>query len=210
MITAAYKVQFVAPAGTIAAKQNTGADVSDSDANNAGWSQIINIDASLADTDTLRNNPQIDAGFVPFGSIGDFVFQDKDNSNTQTVGDTPIPCIVVYLLDANTGAKLDSTMTDISGKYQFDSLLAGNYKVQFVAPIGGTFVTPLSGGDVIKDSNPDGTGLTGTVTIDPTQPIGSPARDNRDVDAGLKIVGPFGSIGDYVWSEDCSPVCKLE
>ncbi len=201
LLTGGYKVKFVAPTGTLPAKQNIGADVSDSDANKLGWSQVVNIDVTKLATDTLRNNPQIDAGFVPFGSIGDFVFQDKDNSNTQTVGDTPIPCIVVYLLDATTGAKLDSTMTDISGKYLFDSLLAGNYKIQFVAPIGGTFVTPLSGGDVIKDSNPDATGLTATVTIDPTQAIGSPARDNRDVDAGLKIVGPFGSIGDYVWSD---------
>ena len=74
LITGAYKVKFVAPAGTLPAKQNTGADVTDSDANSLGWSQVVNINTSLAATDTLRNNPQIDAGFVPFGSIGDYVF----------------------------------------------------------------------------------------------------------------------------------------
>jgi SdrD B-like domain len=202
LLTGAYKVQFVAPAGTIAAKQNTGADVTDSDANKLGLSQLINIDTTKLPTDTLRNNPQIDAGFVPVGSIGDYVFEDKDNSNTQTIGDLPLAGVKVYLLDATTGAKLDSTTTDVDGLYLFDSLVAGNYKVKFVAPTGTLLVTKTSGTDITKDSNPDpATGITAAVAIDTTKPIGDPARDNRDVDAGIKLIPAYGSIGDYVWSD---------
>ena len=202
LLTGSYKVQFVAPAGTIPAKQNTGADVTDSDANTAGLSQVININTALTPTDTLRNNPQIDAGFVPLGSIGDYVFEDKDKSNTQTAGDTPISGVTVYLLDATTGAKLDSTTTDANGLYLFDSLVAGDYKVQFVAPSGTSIVSKNSGTDVTKDSNPDPTtGITDAVTIDTTQPIGDPARDNRDVDAGINVLPQYGSLGDYVWMD---------
>jgi protocatechuate 3,4-dioxygenase beta subunit len=199
LLTGGYKVKFIAPAGTIPAKSNTGADVTDSDAGKNGFSHLINIDTTKLPTDTLRNNPQIDAGFVPVGSIGDYVFQDKDNSNTQTAGDTPVAGVKVYLLN-NAGVKIDSTVTDASGKYLFDSLLAGTYSVQFVKPVGMNFVTPTQGGDPTKDSDANTTdGKSSPVTLDTTQPVGSPARDNRDVDAGLKGIPQYGSIGDYVW-----------
>ena len=69
--------------------------------------------------------------------------------------------VTVYLLDATTGAKLDSTTTGANGLYLFDSLVAGDYKVQFVAPSGTSIVTKNSGTDVTKDSNPDPTtGIT--------------------------------------------------
>ncbi|MDZ7898296.1 MAG: SdrD B-like domain-containing protein [Arcicella sp.] len=201
LLTGGYKVKFIAPAGTIPAKQNVGNDVSDSDANKLGFSQLININTALLATDTLRNNPQIDAGFVPVGSIGDFVFNDTDNSNTQTSGDTPISGVKVYLLD-NAGVKLDSTVTDASGKYLFDSLVAGTYSVQFVKPAGLNFVTPSTGGDPTKDSDANATtGTSSPVIIDTTLPLGNVGRDNPTIDAGLKGIPQYGSIGDYVWTD---------
>ncbi len=200
LLTGSYKVKFVAPAGTIPAKQNIGTDVSDSDANKLGFSQLINIDTTKPVADTLRNNPQIDAGFVPVGSIGDYVFLDKDNSNTQTAGDTPVAGVKVYLLN-NAGVKIDSTVTDVAGKYLFDSLVAGTYTVQFVKPAGLDLVTKDTGADdKDSDANP-ADGKSSPVTLDTTQPVGSPARDNRDVDAGLKGIPQYGSIGDYVWTD---------
>nr|MCU0468546.1 MSCRAMM family adhesin SdrC [Arcicella sp.] len=173
LLTGSYKVQFVAPAGTIPAKQNVGADASDSDANTLGFSQLINIDTTKPTTDTLRNNPQIDAGFVPVGSIGDYVFNDKNGNGTQESTDTPIAGIKVYLLDG-AGVKLDSTVTDASGKYLFDSLLAGNYKVSFVIPAGSEATAKGAGTDPAKDSNVNPDGTTDAVTIDTTQPLGDP------------------------------------
>jgi uncharacterized repeat protein (TIGR01451 family) len=99
----------------------------------------------------------------------------------------PIAGVKVYLLDATTGAKLDSTITDGGGKYLFDSLVAGNYKVQFVVPIGSQLVSKNTGTDVNIDSNPDPTtGITDIITVDTTKPIGDPARDIKTVDAGIK------------------------
>ncbi len=194
-----YKVQFIAPTGTIAAKQNTGADVTDSDANKNGITQLITIDTTKPTTDTLRNNLNIDAGFVPVGSIGDYVFADNNGDGIQNTGDTPVAGVKVYLLDATTGAKLDSTITNGAGKYLFDSLLAGSYKVKFVLPTGSEATGKLLGGNTATDSNINPDGTTDTIVIDTTQPINSTARNNTTIDAGLKTA--FGSIGDYVWSD---------
>ena len=185
--------------GTIPAKQNVGAIASNSDAGKNGFSQIVNINTALLATDTLRNNPQIDAGFVPVGSLGDYVFNDKNGNGIQEATDTPIKGVKVYLLDGTTGAKLDSTITDINGKYLFDSLLAGNYKVKFVIPAGSEATLKTQGGDPTKDSNINPDGTTDAVTIDTTLPLGNVGRDNPTIDAGIKPA--YGSIGDYVWTD---------
>ncbi len=196
LLTGSYKVRFIAPAGTIPAKSNVGNDVSDSDVNKTGFSQVININTALTPTDTLRNNPQIDAGFVPVGSLGDYVFFDKNGDGIQNLGDTPIGGIRVYLLN-NAGVKLDSTTTDSNGKYLFDSLLANTYKIKFVIPVGSEVTGKTLGGDPTKDSNINPDGTTDAVIIDTTLPVGNIGRDNPTIDAGIKPA--YGSIGDYVW-----------
>ena len=196
LLTGNYKVKFIAPLGTISSKQNTGADITDSDANTLGFSQLINIDVSKTATDTLRNNPQIDAGFVPVGSIGDYVFLDKNGDGIQNTGDTPVAGIKVYLLN-NLGVKIDSTITNSVGKYLFDSLLANTYKIQFVIPAGSEATGKILGGDPTKDSNINPDGTTDGVIIDTTLPLGNVGRDNPTIDAGIKSA--YGSIGDYVW-----------
>ena len=198
LLTGSYKVRFVAPAGTIPAKSNTGADVSDSDVNKLGFSQVININTALATTDTLRNNPQIDAGFVPVGSLGDYVFFDKNGDGIQNVGDTPIAGIKVYLLNS-LGVKIDSTITDVNGKYLFDSLLANTYKVKFVIPTGSEATLKTAGVNTTTDSNINPDGTTDAVVIDTTLPLGNIGRDNPTIDAGIKPIPRYGSIGDYVW-----------
>ena len=122
-----------------------------------------------------------------FGSIGDLVFLDKDGSNTQTAGDSPLAGVTVNLLDA-TGAIIATTQTGADGKYIFSNLSSGTYSVQFVAPAGQSFVTAIQGGDATKDSDAGVGGKTGTYTIDATKPVGDPARDITSVDAGLKAL----------------------
>ncbi len=198
LTSGSYRIQFVAPAGTIAAKQNTGADVTDSDANKNGISQLISIDTTKPTTDTLRNNLQIDAGFVPVGSIGDYVFADNNGDGIQNAGDSPLAGVKVYLLSA-TGAKLDSTITNASGRYLFDSLLNGSYTVKFVIPAGSIITTKGLGGNSALDSDPNPDGTTDLITINTTLPIGNVGRNNTGVDAGLRT--SFGSIGDFVWND---------
>ncbi|MFN3852410.1 MAG: SdrD B-like domain-containing protein, partial [Spirosomataceae bacterium] len=201
LTTGNYRVQFVAPSGTIASKQNLGGDdTKDSDINSQGLSHLIAIDTSKPTSDTLRNNPKIDAGFVPVGSIGDYVFNDNNKDGIQNGGDTPVSGIKVYLLDGVTGAKLDSTITDGTGKYLFDSLLTGSYKVEFAVPVGSEPTTKGAGGNPALDSNINPDGTTDAVNIDATLPLNDPNRNNTSVDAG--IVPAYGSIGDYVWQDN--------
>jgi hypothetical protein len=186
LLTGSYKVKFVSPLGTIPSKQNVGSDVSDSDANKLGWSQLINIDTNKPSSDTLRNNPNIDGGFVPVGSLGDYVWFDSNKDGLQTTGESAIGGVKVYLLDGITGLKLDSTLTNSLGKYLFDSLVSGSYKVRFVSPVDMTFTIQGTTVNSGLDSNPNVvTGVTDAVLIDASFPLGSESRDNRSVDAGL-------------------------
>ena len=202
LINGNYQVQFVLPNGTSFSPANATNDTQDSDAGIGGKSPIITINTSLPVGDAGRNNLTVDAGLIPpYGSIGDYVFLDNDDSKTQTTADTPVAGIKVYLLNA-AGNKIDSTITNASGLYKFDSLLSGLYSVQFVAPNGKTFITKDTGTDD-KDSDADSNGKTGTYFVDTNKPAGDPTRDITSVDAGFAPEKPilYGSIGDRVWND---------
>jgi hypothetical protein len=173
----------------------------DSDANKQGWSHVITINTAKLPSDTLRNNPNVDAGFVPVGSIGDYVWFDTNKDGLQTSGEPAVKGVKVYLLNGTTGAKLDSTVTDATGKYLFDSLLSGSYQVQFVAPKDTNFTTKGTSATSGLDSNPNATtGLTDVVTIDTSFPLSNVARDNRSIDAGLTI--NLGSIAGKTFNDN--------
>ena len=73
--------------------------------------------------------------------------------------------------------------------------------IKFVSPkdsnltVKGT--NPLSATDSNSDTN---TGLTDAVLIDTTKPSGDPARDNRDVDAGITV--NLGSIAGKTFDDN--------
>ena len=189
-----YSVQFVAPAGQSFVTALAGADpTKDSDAGANGTTSQVTL------TTTTSNVLTLDAGVkptpaAPLGSIGDVVFLDNDNSNTQSAGDSPIDGVRVYLLNA-AGAKIDSTLTANGGKYLFANLPLGTYSVQFVAPAGQGFVTALAGADPTKDSDAGANGITSQVTLTTTTP------NVLTLDAGIKPTpaAPLGSIGDVVF-----------
>ena len=60
-----YKVQFVAPTSYSLTTLNMGATATDSDAGVNGFSGIVNIDTNKPLGDIGRDNPTIDAGFIP-------------------------------------------------------------------------------------------------------------------------------------------------
>jgi uncharacterized repeat protein (TIGR01451 family)/gliding motility-associated-like protein len=197
LTSGAYQVEFVSPAQSKFTKANQGTDdTKDSDVGANGKSQIINIDVTKLATDTLRNNPQIDAGIIPLGSIGDYVFNDNNGNGIQDGGDTPLAGIKVTLTDKN-GNVITTSTTDGSGKYEF-IVAAGQYIVVFDKPTGSTF-SPTGAGTASTDSDAGTDGKSGIITIDTTKPIGDPARNNPTVDAGL--IPNKGTIGDFVWTD---------
>jgi hypothetical protein len=89
------------------------------------------------------------------GTIGDFVFRDRDCDGLQGTGDAGIPDVKVLLLSAS-GQVLDSTRTNAQGFYAFNGLCGGSYHVQVVSstlPPGLTPTTCSNTPNVANNSN---------------------------------------------------------
>jgi len=151
-------------------------------------------------------NPTIDAGVVPLVAIGDYVWYDTNKDGLQSAGEPPIAGVEVQLLDVNGdpardayGNLVPSAYTDGSGKYLFDDLLPGVYRVRFVPPAGYTLTTPLQGDN--PEINSDAStavgpeyGLSLPFTVEPLD-IGTTFTDtdpetdavfvNPTIDAGM-------------------------
>ncbi len=126
------------------------------------------------DSDIVGNNPTdgwitdcvdvipgdsvfVDFGFIPFGSIGDYVFNDENRDGLQDNSDWPLQGVVVSLNDGS-GAVISSTVTNADGYYLFDQLPAGTYSLTVNYP-DDTFMPSIlnAGSDDSIDS--DGTDI---------------------------------------------------
>ena len=99
--------------------------------------------------------------------------------------------VVVKLLDAVTGAVIAETTTDADGNYKFDSVPVGDYKIMGVAPDGTEFTIQDAGTDDSVDSDVDGEGVSGVVTVT--------AKGEIDIDLGVceKAPEPGSLSGRY-------------
>jgi hypothetical protein len=100
-------------------------------------------------------------------AIGGSVFNDINNDGIRQTGEGGMAGVQVKLLDAS-GAIINTKITNSSGKYLFDDLNAGSYKVSF--PLAGaTWSVKGAGSDRSMDSDVDPvTNLTDTLVIEPT------------------------------------------
>ena len=99
------------------------------------------------------------------GFIGDLVWLDNgegsgtSNDGIQNGDEAGLAGVTVNLLDATNSPVLDAnmmpvtTVTDSMGNYEFPGLPAGDYRVEFVEPIGLDFVEMDQGGDDATDSD---------------------------------------------------------
>lgn len=145
----------------------------------------------------------VDAGVIApaagTASIGDSVWDDLDFDGVQDPGEPGVAGVEVALLGGD--AELSSATTDAEGRFLFDGLPAGGYRLRFVPPQGSILTDPDLGGDDAADSDPDPrTGLTGEVLL-------AADEANRAVDAGLTppIFDPEldgTGIGGLVFTDD--------
>lgn len=167
-----YSVGFTTPAGYVITGQYVGDSALDSDADPAtGRTQSVTLAAG-------QNDTSLDAGFyIPYASLGDYVFEDVNRDGIQNSGDLPIANATVTLLQSGTVAQ--TTRTDANGLYRFTGLTPGlPYSVSFTAPAGFEGVTSaLAGGDRALDSDPVN-GLTAPVTLTANE-------NNLTIDAGF-------------------------
>ncbi|MBO0934948.1 DUF11 domain-containing protein [Fibrella sp. HMF5335] len=184
-----YTVKFTAPVGSVFTTKNRNGVPTDldSDAGADGLSDLITIDVTQPISSTARVNLTIDAGIVPYGSIGNYVWRDTNNNGLQDDGPTGIPNVKVQLFTSTDLTNpLDETVTDGSGYYLFTQLIAGNYKVKFTLPTGEVFTLQTQGGDRGIDSNPGADGLSDVIPISTSLALGNVGRDNLTIDAGVK------------------------
>ncbi len=183
LVPGTYRVVFTTPSGHVTSPANQGGDdAKDSDPVAGVVTEVLTPG---------ENNLTIDAGFVPFGSLGDFVWSDLNANGIQDAGEPGIAGVTVTL-DPNTPSNPADDVTkttDANGAYLFPNLQAGTYRVVFTTPSG--FVTSPSnqGGDDAKDSDP----IAGVVTE-----VLTAGENNLTIDAGFV---PLASLGDFVWSD---------
>ena len=141
----------------------------------------------LTDVDTEGDGEPDDPTVTPIASIGDFVWLDLDNDGVQDPGEPGFEGATVILRDAG-GSIVNTTTTDGFGAYAF-VIAPGDYSIEIVG-VSSTFSAQDVGGDDTVDSDVDGSGSTGLITV--------VQGANGDLgDAGITPA----SIGDFIWRD---------
>jgi protocatechuate 3,4-dioxygenase beta subunit len=178
-----YSVAVKAPSGYFVTSKDVGSnDANDSDIDASGNTALVTLAAG-------QTNNTLDAGLYQKASIGNFVWEDKNYNGVQDAGETGIGGVTVNLLGTNNQV-LASTTTDSSGKYSFNNLNAGDYRVEVVKPAY-YYATRQNLGNDAQDSDIDSSGRTALIHLNYGQ-------NDTSVDAGLYRTA---CIGDKVWRD---------
>ncbi|MBP2475567.1 phosphatidate phosphatase APP1 [Crossiella equi] len=181
-----------AVADYVPTKQYAGDDTKDSDADPAtGCTEPVDLGPGK------RQNLTLDLGLQqPVNRLGDYVWVDANKNGQQDAAEKPVPGVKAVLQTAD-GTVVGSTTTNEQGKYLFEDLPDGSYKVCFdtknlPSTVGDYTLTSVNTGSDETDSDADPTtGCTPVVALGPGK------RQNLSLDAGL--VSPPNKLGDYVW-----------
>lgn len=166
-------------------------------------SDVIDLITGTTDIFEVKSGTSandISAGFVKQSRIGDFVWLDSNENGIQDQNENGLNNIKIKLFNS-LSVLIDSTVSIInpnngrSGFYLFDSLLYGEYYLQFELPQNLLFTDVISS---FEGLNSKVTGNLGEGTTDIfTVPVG---QNRLDIDAGYKVgqlIG--GSISGLVW-----------
>ena len=134
----------------------------------------------------------VNFGFVKPASVGDYTWMDVNRDGIQDADEPALPGVTVTLTYEDGSAVTDASgnvvtakTSDANGKYSFENLLPGGYKVSFQAPAGYEATTSDAGTDRALDSN----GATASVTL---------AQGQTDDTIDFGTVGT-GVIGDQLF-----------
>ncbi|HDF6756141.1 TPA: fibrinogen-binding adhesin SdrG C-terminal domain-containing protein, partial [Staphylococcus aureus] len=119
-----YSVEFSTPAGYTPTTANAGTD-------DAVDSDGLTTTGVIKDADNMT----LDSGFykTPKYSLGDYVWYDSNKDGKQDSTEKGIKGVKVTLQNEK-GEVIGTTETDENGKYRFDNLDSGKYKVIFEKP----------------------------------------------------------------------------
>ncbi|EZT92881.1 serine-aspartate repeat-containing protein C, partial [Staphylococcus aureus 10S00488] len=146
-----YSVEFSTPAGYTPTTANAGTD-------DAVDSDGLTTTGVIKDADNMT----LDSGFykTPKYSLGDYVWYDSNKDGKQDSTEKGIKGVKVTLQNEK-GEVICTTETDENGKYRFDNLDSGKYKVIFEKPAGLTQTVTNTTED---DKDADGGEVDVTIT----------------------------------------------
>ncbi|HCX9225405.1 TPA: MSCRAMM family adhesin SdrD, partial [Staphylococcus aureus] len=146
-----YKVEFETPSGYTPTSVTSGNDT-EKDSNGLTTTGVIK------DADNMT----LDSGFykTPKYSLGDYVWYDSNKDGKQDSTEKGIKDVKVTLLNEK-GEVIGTTETDENGKYRFDNLDSGKYKVIFEKPAG---LTQTGTNTTEDDKDADGGEVDVTIT----------------------------------------------
>ncbi len=170
-------------ANPITSPQDAGADDTvDSDVDPiSGTTAVINP----APDETIDH---VDAGIIFPYSLGNQVWIDANNNGIFDVSEGVVPGAEIYLYDVTNAIYLDTTITDVNGKFVFINLQPGDYLLELLLP-----TDLISANDISSSANPNDV-------------------DNDDNGIGIlnathvktsviSIVAGGGNVGDPNWIE---------
>ncbi len=122
-----YKLRFNPTEAYFSTKKNQGINFNiDSD--------IDGDSTTLISFENTSINNSIDAGYIKYGSVGDFVWNDVDFDGIQDTGEDGTSGLHIYLKN-DAGTVIDSTIS-VNGNYSFGNLFPGKYSVEITLPKG--------------------------------------------------------------------------
>ena len=147
-------------AGTFTPDDDFRIDIAMTPVGNAGGDQYRNLTEGRADGVSQSVGPAARVVDVIASSVGDYVWQDDDADGVQDDGEPGVAGVRVTL----TGTDVDgnevelSTVTDADGRYLFDGLASGTYRVTFDVSVVDPeveFTLQHQGEDTALDSDAD-------------------------------------------------------
>ncbi|HFL6389831.1 TPA: SdrD B-like domain-containing protein, partial [Staphylococcus aureus] len=151
-----YKVEFETPSGYTPSGYTPTSVTSGNDTEKD--SNGLTTTGVIKDADNMT----LDSGFykTPKYSLGDYVWYDSNKDGKQDSTEKGIKDVKVTLLNEK-GEVIGTTKTDENGKYRFDNLDSGKYKVIFEKPAG---LTQTGTNTTEDDKDADGGEVDVTIT----------------------------------------------
>jgi hypothetical protein len=124
-------------------------------------------------------NQTLNAGLVDAYSVGNAVWRDNNGDGVVGPGDGAVAGVTVELLDSDSNV-LATDVTSPTGRYSFNRLPAGNYKIRLSkVPHGLIFTSQDAGDDPAIDSDVDQAGASAVLALGSENPVDS------NIDVGL-------------------------
>jgi hypothetical protein len=169
-----YRLRFDAPAGYFLGAADQGTDDElDSDADPVtGLTTVFTLLGGQQEASRA-------AGLKRVYEISGFVWDDDDGDGLQDAGENGLAGVFISLF----GGSFASTVTDVDGRYRFDGLSGGDYRLELTLPLGAYFSAQNQGSDDAIDSDFDPGSQEALVTL-PT----AGGEGDATLDAGIAPV----------------------